>query len=98
MMKTALDAVITFKGEWPKSLGDRHGWNFGNSGFTINYSDAPVCDKSQFEKAKEKNEYGVPCFDLMFYGCQTINSPQAMEILKAIKDGKVHGVSFDPYA
>ena len=37
---------------------------------------------------------GVTCFDLMFYGCQSINAPQAIEILEAIKSGKIHGVKW----
>lgn len=41
-----------------------------------------------------KVDENVTCFDLMFYGCQSINAPQAMEILRAIKAGKIHGVTF----
>lgn len=37
----------------------------------------------------------VTIFDLMFFGCQSINSPQAKEILEAIKSGKIRGVVYD---
>ena len=34
-------------------------------------------------------------FDLMFCGCQGINAPMAAEILKAIKEGKIRGVTYN---
>ena len=34
---------------------------------------------------KESDDIGVTCFDLMFFGCQDINAPQAIQILNAIK-------------
>ena len=41
-----------------------------------------------------KNTESKTCFDLMFFGCQSINAPEAMELLDAIKAGKIHGVTF----
>jgi len=48
----------------------------------------PALDK------KESSDIGVTCFDLMFHGCQEINAPQAIEILNAIKAGKIHNVTW----
>jgi len=44
--------------------------------------------------AVSESDIGVTCFDLMFYGCQDINAPQAIEILNAIKSGKIHNVTW----
>ena len=33
-------------------------------------------------------------FDLMFHGCQKVNEPQAIELLTAIKAGKIHNVKW----
>ena len=89
-----MDAVNEFKGEWPTNLAHKTSWCFVNDTKTISYSGAVVCNKGQFEVAVTKSRYGVSCFDLMFYGCQTINAPQAMELLKAIESGKIHGVKW----
>jgi len=43
---------------------------------------------------QESSDIGVTCFDLMFHGCQDINAPQAIEILNAIKAGKIHNVTW----
>jgi hypothetical protein len=41
-----------------------------------------------FDEPKKKKMI----FDLMFFGCQTLTAPQAIEILVAISEGKVYGI------
>ncbi len=93
-MKTVMDAVNEFKGEWPANFGYKTNWHFVKGTKTIAYNNIVVCNKVQFEAAVEKSKYGVVCFDLMFHGCQTINASQAMEILKAIESGEITGVKW----
>ena len=51
-----------------------------------------ICDTDGVVKDKVTEEQA--CFDLMFHACQTIHAKQAVEILEAIKDGKVRGVKW----
>jgi len=63
---------------------------------TKNFANIVVVCKNcgRNEPAIYKNNESAICFDLMFYGCQTINAPQAMELLSAIKVGKIQGITF----
>lgn len=93
-MKTVMDAVNEFKGEWPKSISNNKGWSFGSHKGLLTYDGINVCSQFEFNRSTDRDKYSSACFDLMFYGCQTINAPQAMELLKAIESGKIHGVKW----
>lgn len=94
MIKTVSDAVNQFNSEWPKTLSCVKDWTYTENRRVLNYKGVFVCNKVDFELAAEFNKYGRACFDLMFYGCQSINAPQALELIKAIKEGKINGVTF----
>lgn len=46
-------------------------------------------------KEKEKEVEDKVLFDLMFHGCQQINTTQARVLLDKIKEGKIRGVTFN---
>ena len=134
-MKTIIDAVNYFKGEYTYDSNflyfDENGFFGACKDYSVDENNYYICSREEFNQCvkemmtnfntsptyieysgmlkvatelaekhkqsvftKEMQDEGSTCFDLMFYGCQTINAPQAVELLSAIKDGKIHGVKW----